>query len=221
MNLFDIVGPVMVGPSSSHTAGAAKIGLISYRLLGEKVKDAKIYFHGSFEETGIGHGSDRAIVAGLLGLECDDPRIPHSFAVALEQGLHFTFSGIDLGDIHPNSVKLELTGISGKTLEIIGNSIGGGRIRVLEIDGLACNVNGERPTLIVQNDDTPGRIATITQILSNHNINIATMQLDRDNRGGHAVMVLETDQEVPVLCREELKQSKGILKVTYLSSKES
>lgn len=220
MNLFDIVGPVMVGPSSSHTAGAAKIGLISRRLLGERVVDAKIYFHGSFEETGIGHGSDRAIVGGLLGMACDDSRIPHSFAVALEEGLHFTFDSIDLGDIHPNSMKLELVGETGKRLELIGNSIGGGRIRVLEIDGLACKVNGERPTLIVSNDDTLGRIALITNTLAKYKINIATMQLNRDNRGGHAVMVIETDQEVPMDARNELINSEGILKVTYLSTKE-
>ena len=108
MNLLDIIGPVMVGPSSSHTAGAVKIGRVCHKLLAEKVVRADIYFHGSFLATGKGHGTDKAVVAGLLGMQVDDPAIPHSFEIAEREGLQFTLSGIDLGDVHPNSVKLEL-----------------------------------------------------------------------------------------------------------------
>lgn len=135
MNLLDIIGPVMVGPSSSHTAGAVKIGRVCHKLLAEKVVRADIYFHGSFLATGKGHGTDKAVVAGLLGMQVDDPAIPHSFEIAEREGLQFTLSGIDLGDVHPNSVKLELTGESGRTLEVIAASIGGGRIEICEIDG--------------------------------------------------------------------------------------
>ena len=136
MNLLDIIGPVMVGPSSSHTAGAVKIGRVSRKLLAEEVADAKIYFHGSFLATGKGHGTDKAILAGLLGMQVDDPRIPESFTMAKESGMSFTLEGIDLGDVHPNSVKMNLTGKSGRTLEVIAASVGGGQIRICELDGL-------------------------------------------------------------------------------------
>lgn len=142
MNILDIVGPVMVGPSSSHTAGAVRIGQTVGKLLGERVVNAKIGLHGSFLATGRGHGTDRAIVAGLLGLAVDDQRIPESFAEAKKAGLSFSFEGISLMNAHPNSVRLEVTGESGRKLEVIGASIGGGRIRICEIDGLTANFSG-------------------------------------------------------------------------------
>lgn len=216
MNILDIVGPIMVGPSSSHTAGAARIGQISRKLLGESVKHAGIFLHGSFLDTGKGHGTDKAIVAGLLGMAVDDIRIPNSFELAKEQGLEFEISGTVLQDAHPNSVKLLLEGWSGRKLEVIGASIGGGRVRICEIDGLAANFNGEAPTLVVYNQDRPGCVVKVTSLLSQNNINIATMQLCRNQRGGLAVMVIEADQEVPeeVICR--LEKQDGIEKVTYL-----
>lgn len=136
MNLIDIVGPVMVGPSSSHTAGAVRIGLISRRLLGEPVAEARIYMHGSFAATGKGHGTDRALVAGLLGMQVDDERIPMSFKYAADRNMAYSFHTIELVEAHPNSVKLELTGIAGKQLEIVAASVGGGQIQICEIDGL-------------------------------------------------------------------------------------
>ena len=177
MNLLDIIGPVMVGPSSSHTAGAVKIGRVCHKLLAEKVVRADIYFHGSFLATGKGHGTDKAVVAGLLGMQVDDPAIPHSFEIAEREGLQFTLSGIDLGDVHPNSVKLELTGESGRTLEVIAASIGGGRIEICEIDGLTANFSGDYPTLIVHNIDQPGHVTEVTSMLAHKSVNIATMQL--------------------------------------------
>ena len=158
MNIMDIIGPVMVGPSSSHTAGAVKIGQISRKLLAEPVQQAEICFHGSFLATGKGHGTDRALVAGLLGLAVDDENIPNSFAIAAERNLTFSIHGIDLGDAHPNTVKMKLTGESGRTLEIVAASIGGGQIRICEIDGLTANFCGEYPTLIVHNPDQPGHV---------------------------------------------------------------
>ena len=139
MNLLDIIGPVMVGPSSSHTAGAVKIGRVSRKLLAEEVKEAKIYFHGSFLATGKGHGTDKALIAGLLGMQVDDPAIPDSFRIAGERGMDFSLEGIDLGDVHPNSVKMNLTGVSGRTLEVVAASIGGGRIQICELDGITAN----------------------------------------------------------------------------------
>lgn len=220
MNLFDIIGPVMVGPSSSHTAGAVKIGNISRKLLGETPKEAKIYFHGSFLATGKGHGTDKALLAGLLGLAVDDPDIPKSFAIAKERGLSFSFEGIDLGDVHPNSVKLVLTGKDKRQLEITAASIGGGRVQITEIDGLSANFCGDYPTLIVHNLDQPGHVTEVTSMLAHKSINIATMQLYRSGRGGNAVMVIECDQEVPKEAIAWLSHLEGILKVTYLGLEE-
>ena len=217
MNLLDIIGPVMVGPSSSHTAGAVKIGRVCHKLLAEKVVRADIFFHGSFLATGKGHGTDKAVVAGLLGMQVDDPAIPHSFEIAEREGLQFTLSGIDLGDVHPNSVKLELTGESGRTLEVIAASIGGGRIEICEIDGLTANFSGDYPTLIVHNIDQPGHVTEVTSMLAHKSVNIATMQLYRASRGGNAVMVIECDQEIPADALKWLERMEGILKVTYLS----
>lgn len=217
MNLLDIVGPIMVGPSSSHTAGAVKIGRVCRKLLAEEIADAQVFFHGSFLATGKGHGTDKALIAGLLGMEVADPQIPHSFEVAKERGMNFNLSGIDLGDVHPNSVKVNLTGVSGRSLEIIAASVGGGQIQVCQIDGLTANFSGDYPTLIVHNADQPGHVAEVTSMLAHKSVNIATMQLYRASRGGNAVMVLECDQEVPEEAISWLKHLEGIIKVTYLS----
>ncbi|MBQ7428894.1 MAG: L-serine ammonia-lyase, iron-sulfur-dependent subunit beta [Butyrivibrio sp.] len=217
MNLFDIVGPTMVGPSSSHTAGAVRIGNVCRKLLGEPVKYADIYFHGSFWATGKGHGTDKAIVAGLLGMAVDDENIPHSFEIAQQKGLEFSFSEIDLGEVHPNTVKLILKGVNGKELEVVAASVGGGRINVSEIDGQVADFSGEYPTLIIYNQDKPGLVAKVSDMLQNRAINIATMQLHRSGRGGIAVMVIETDQEVWPVALESLRAMDGVDKVTYYS----
>ena len=216
MNMLDIIGPVMVGPSSSHTAGAVKIGYISRKLMGEEITVAKIHLYGSFLATGKGHGTDKALVAGLLGLYVDDIRIPQSFELAHECGMEFVVDGIELIDAHPNSVKLELTGKSGRELEIVAASIGGGQVQICEINGLTANFSGDYPTLIVHNQDQPGHLTEVTSMLAHKSINIATLQLYRDERGGNAVMVLECDQEVPAEAIRWLSHLEGILKVTYL-----
>jgi len=220
MNLLDIIGPIMVGPSSSHTAGAVKIGLVSRKLMVEKVVKADIYFHGSFLATGKGHGTDKAVVAGLLGIAVDDSRVPFSFEIAEQEGLEFHITGIDLGDAHPNTVKLNLTGESGKKIEIIAASVGGGQIEVCEIDGLSASFGGNYPTLIVNHKDIPGRVTAVTARLSESRVNIATMKLYRTVRGGDAVMIIECDHEVPVEIIKSLEELEGIIKVTYLSLQE-
>lgn len=217
MNLFDILGPIMVGPSSSHTAGAVKIGFVSRKLLGEPVKKAKILLYGSFLATGKGHGTQLAIVAGLLGMRPDDSRIPHSLDIAREDGIDISFGEADLKDAHPNSVLLSLIGISGKEMEIVGESIGGSRISIAKIDGLSANFSGDYPTLIVHNQDQPGHVAEITSMLSHKAINVSTLNLYRASRGGNAVMVVECDQEIPKESIQWLAHLEGIKKVTYYS----
>lgn len=217
MNLFDIIGPVMVGPSSSHTAGAVKIGYVARKLLGEPISRAEILLYGSFLATGRGHGTRFAIVAGLLGMKPDDSRIPDSFKIAESKGMKLVFGEAALADGHPNSVQLILTGVNGRQLEIIGQSIGGSVINIAKIDGLDANFSGDYPTLIVHNMDQPGHVAEVTSMLAHKSVNIATMQLYRANRGGNAVMVIECDQEIPADSIKWLEHLEGVEKVTYYS----
>lgn len=217
MNIFDIIGPVMVGPSSSHTAGAVRIGYIARKLFGEEIQEAKILLYGSFLSTGKGHGTDKALVGGLLGFQADDERIPESIDIAERKGMKLLFGKADLKEAHPNTVLLGLKGESGRYIEIIASSLGGGRIKICKIDGLDANFSGEYPTLVVHNHDQPGYVTEVTSMLANQSINIATMQLYRDIRGGSAVMVIECDQEVPEECIHWLSHLEGIDKVTYLS----
>ena len=214
-NIFDILGPVMVGPSSSHTAGAARIGLIARQLFGRQPEKATIYLHGSFAATGKGHGTDKALVAGLLGMKPDDLRIPDSFEIAKEWGMDFTIEPKDLRDAHPNTAQI-LMEAGEKKMTIQAFSIGGGRIRVKKLDGIDVNFSGESNTLIVRNVDQPGRITEVAAALSKEQINIATMQVFRDKRGGIAVMVVETDQVVPKSAIESLENKEGIIRVTFL-----
>ena len=220
MNIFDILGPVMVGPSSSHTAGAVRIGLIARRLLGGQPATAKITLSGSFAATGTGHGTDRALVAGLLGMKPDDIRIPDSFALAVEQGLAFTFDKTELKESHPNTAILQLSTAGGRELEVQASSLGGGRIMVNKLDGINVNFNGDSPTLIVHNLDQPGHVAEVTSMLSHKSVNIATMQLYRNHRGGYAVMVIETDQDIPAEALRWLSRLEGVIKVTYLNAEQ-
>ena len=215
INIFDMMGPVMVGPSSSHTAGAARIGNMGRTLLGEEVARADIGLYGSFAETGYGHGTDRALLAGLLGRKPDDLRIPNAYEEANRAGMAYSFRTVELRDAHPNTALLELTGKSGKKLTLQASSIGGGAIVVNKIDGIDVNFTGDFNTLIVRNQDESGSIAAITSILSQVHINVANMSVNRHRRGGDALMVIETDQHIKPRQVEFLSELPGILSVTY------
>ncbi len=221
MRLFDILGPIMVGPSSSHTAGAVKMGYVAQKLLGDVPARAEITLYGSFAQTGRGHGTDRALVAGLLGMQPDDLRIPNSFSLAQKAGMEFSFETGILRGRHPNTARLYLTGKTGRTLEVVAESVGGGRIRVSHIDGIETNFSGETNTLVVHNRDVPGHVAAVTDALRRHRVNIATMQLYRSHPGGDAVMVLECDQPIPADLEAALAGMEGIRKVTVLNQEES
>ena len=215
MDIFDILGPVMVGPSSSHTAGAARIGAMARTLLGEPVTEAKIHLYGSFAETGRGHGTDRALVAGLLGMKPDDLRIPSAFEEAARAGLRYTFDVISLRDAHPNTAVLELTGKGGRALTVQASSLGGGRIMVNKLDGIEVNFTGESNTLVVRNQDEFGSVAAVTSILNQLRVNVANMSVHRHKRGGDALMVIETDQHIKPKQVEFISELPGILGVTY------
>ena len=193
MGIFDIIGPVMVGPSSSHTAGAVRIGAFARRLLAEAPRAAVIGLHGSFAATGDGHGTPLALLAGLLGLAPDDEQIPEARALAVEQGLEFRFETVDLGDVHPNSVRLQLEGSGSARLALAASSVGGGRILVWNVDGFDTELDGEYPTILLSYPDRPGAVAIVSAILANAGMNIATIKAHRDARGGHALMAVELD----------------------------
>ena len=218
LDIFDILGPVMVGPSSSHTAGAVRIGNMARTLLGGRPVRARIGLYGSFAGTGKGHGTDRAIIAGLLGMQTDDERIASSFACAAQEGMAFTFESVKLTGEHPNTAKLILTARSGRTMEMVASSLGGGRIMVVELDGLRANFSGDLPTLIVQNMDQPGHVSDVTSMLAHKGINIATLQLSRDHPGGNAVMILEIDKAVPQEGIAWLARTEGIRRVTFVDA---
>jgi len=198
ISVFDVIGPVMVGPSSSHTAGAVRLGLIGRAALGEAPVQAQLSLHGSFARTGRGHGTHLALVAGLLGLSPADERIRHSLRLAEEAGLHVTFDTIDLGEeAHPNSVLIHIQGPT-QSLSLGGASIGGGLVEVTQLQGYRVHFSGELDTLILIADDQPGTVNTISGWLAGHQINIATLRVKRNERGGQAIMILETDQPLPI-----------------------
>ncbi len=216
MNIFDIMGPIMVGPSSSHTAGAVRIGRVARHLLGSCPVRAEILLHGSFAATGAGHGTDRAIVAGLLDMAPDNTAIPRSFQLAQEAGMEVSITSTELRDAHPNTAILNLTNSEGRTLSVSASSLGGGRIKVNAIDGLEASFSGDYPTLIIRHEDRPGMVSRVSTILSRLNANIGTMQLYRNRRGGLAIMVLECDDPLPPDTREQLTKLEGVVRCAYL-----
>lgn len=217
MDLFDIVGPIMVGPSSSHTAGAVRMGYVAGKLLGEPIRKAEILLYGSFLATGEGHGTKKAIVAGLLGMQPDDYQIADSFEIAVQRGITVVFGEAHLEEGHPNTAVIRLTGVREKYTEVQVSSIGGSRISIDKIDGINTGFSGECPTLIVHNIDQPGCIVAVTSMLAKKNVNIATMQVYRSARGEQAVMVVECDQPISEDGIEWLERVEGVLKVTYFA----
>lgn len=217
MSLTNIIGPIMVGPSSSHTAGAVRIGQMARILLKDTPVSAKIYLHGSFATTGEGHGTDRALVAGILGMKPDDMRIPDSFTIAEQEKFQFSIEPATIKNAHPNTALIKLKGEHGRELEVQASSVGGGQIMINKIDGIEVNFNGQSPTLIIHNLDQPGHVAEVTSTLSQKSVNIATMQLYREKKGAYAVMVIETDQLIPEEVITWLEHLDGIIKVTYFN----
>ena len=218
MNLFDVIGPIMIGPSSSHTAGAVRLGRLARELLGEPVIAADIGLHGSFARTGKGHGTDRALIAGLMGWQTDDARIPRSFDFAAQTGLSFHFEVVCLGDAaHPNTVVFALKGKNEGVLRITGCSIGGGRIKITEINGFPLELTGDFAALVTLHQDRPGVIHSVTGILAARTVNIAEMRVSRRKRGSTAVMVIDVDGAVPDEVVSEVAVLPQILAVRRLN----
>ncbi len=203
----------MIGPSSSHTAGAVRLGALARAIFGEQPLAARIGLHGSFASTGRGHGTDLALVAGLLGMRPDDARIPEADELAVESGLAIEFREVDLGEVHPNTATFELEGPTGRTMHVRGSSMGGGDVVVSAIDGFEVEANGDLPLLIVEHTDQPGEIAAVTGILARSGTNIAEMRVSRERRGARALMLIETDVEVGAQAADAVAELPGVTAV--------
>ncbi|WP_221088596.1 L-serine ammonia-lyase, iron-sulfur-dependent subunit beta [Deinococcus aquaedulcis] len=193
MSLLDMIGPVMIGPSSSHTAGACRLGLVAHHLLGETPRQARIGLHASFAKTGRGHGTHLALIAGLLGYRPDDERLPQAFEQAQAAGLAFEFHDADLGDVHPNTALLEVQG-EHEAVSVQGSSTGGGVIQVTQVQGLGVNFSGASPTVLLRYPDTVGMIARVASTVAADGVNIAALTCTRQTRGGQALLAIELDQ---------------------------
>jgi len=216
MNIFDIVGPIMVGPSSSHTAGAARIGYTVRTILGEPIKKARIFFHGSFAETYKGHGSDKAVIGGLLGYQPDDPRIKMSMENAKAEGLDYAFDKINIPDAHPNTIFIEAESESGNAVSLQGASVGGGNIIIQKFNGVSVDFAGNYDTLIIEHMDALGAVATVTNFIALMEINIANMKVYRSQKGGGAITVIEADGEINPEIVDVLQGFKHISAVRYI-----
>lgn len=217
MDLFDLIGPVMIGPSSSHTAGAARIGFATRMLLGEDIVSAEIGLHGSFAKTYRGHGTDRALVGGLMGMQVDDEQLRDSLALAQEAGISIHFQHIMIRGAHPNTVRLTVTGVSGNVLVVEAASIGGGNIEIHKIDGLSVSFTGKENTLVIRHMDITGTIAAITGALASRRVNIANMQDYRQQQGGEALLVMELDGIPDEDVRSGILTLPGVRNVTFLA----
>ena len=216
MNVFDIVGPVMIGPSSSHTAGAARIGRVAYKLLGEPAVEAHILLHGSFAKTYRGHGTDKALVAGILGMKPDDVRLRQSFQIAQQEGLRFQFTPGYIDEAHPNTARIQLTGASGNQISVQGASVGGGNILITQVNGMPVELTGQYTTLIVLHRDAPGTIAAVTEYVSRLGANICNFRLAREQKGGTAVMTIELDGGMDPSVNREIRKLPNIIGSTLL-----
>ncbi len=196
MNVFDILGPVMIGPSSSHTAGAARLGRIARKLLGSEPVRADILLHGSFAKTYKGHGTDKALIAGILGMDTDDPRIRRAPEIAKAQGVEVTISEGEIDGAHPNTALITLTDAAGKVVCLQGSSVGGGNILVTKLNGMEVYITGQKMTLIVRHRDVPGVIADVTEVTGEAGANICNFRLSRQEKGGEAVMTIELDGNI-------------------------
>ncbi len=203
MALLDQIGPVMVGPSSSHTAGACRIALLARHALGVPPELARITLHGSFAKTAKGHGTDLALAGGLLGYFPDDPRIRDAFTYATAAGLSLEFGTADLGDVHPNTVHVDVEG-GGQHVALLGSSIGGGLIRIVRVDGFEVQFTGAAHTLLVLHTDQPGVIARVARVIADDGGNIATLYSARRKRGGEAMMSVEMDKALAPFVLEYL-----------------
>ena len=216
IGIFDVLGPIMIGPSSSHTAGAARLGKIARTIVNKPIKDVTFLLHGSFKETYKGHGTDRALVAGILGMMPDDERLRDALLIAEKEGLEVHFLPADLGQVHPNTVKMEMILEDGSKSTVMGASIGGGNIKLTEMDGLALDFNGSRSAVVLEIKDIPGAIAFITGILGHNNKNISMISTNKPAKSEYTFLTIETEDELESSLIDQLRKFEVVAKVVVL-----
>ena len=208
ISLFEVIGPNMVGPSSSHTAGAVSMALLARKLFPAEIKKVEFTLYGSFAKTYRGHGTDRALLGGIMGFETDDLRIRDSLSIAKERNLDYHFSiGQDTGEEHPNTADIDMTGVNGERLFVRGVSIGGGKVKIVRLNQIDVDFTGEYSTLIISQTDRPGVVAHITKVLSEREVNIAFMRLFREEKGAKAFTVVESDERSPDEVVEQIREN--------------
>ncbi|MCI9502375.1 MAG: L-serine ammonia-lyase, iron-sulfur-dependent, subunit beta [Hungatella sp.] len=218
ISVFDVLGPNMVGPSSSHTAGACAIGYLARKMKGqEELKKVEFTLYGSFAKTYQGHGTDRALLGGIMGFATDDIRIRDSLQIAGERGLEFSFvPDTEEADVYPNTVDIRMVGVDGSEMTVRGESMGGGKVRIVRIDQVKVDFTGEYNAVIVTQQDKPGVAAHITKVLSERHVNIAFMRIFRESRGEKAYTIVESDDPLPSDIREELLDNPNVGEVMII-----
>ncbi len=216
MNVFDIIGPVMIGPSSSHTAGAVRLGRVAYKLLGTEAVSARIELTGSFAQTYRGHGTDKALVAGIMGMDSDDERIRRSLELASEAGMEVAFVETNIPNAHPNTARITLAGRHGENAVVQGASVGGGSILITAINGMSVSFTGQYNTILVRHLDKPGAIAAVTQFMAGSGMNIGNFRLSREHRGGEALMTIEVDGDVSDAVMDALNALEPVQKAVLI-----
>ena len=217
ISVFDVLGPNMIGPSSSHTAGAARIGFLAQKMIGGSVVKVDFTLYGSFARTYHGHGTDRALLGGIMGFDTDDMRIRDSFDLASEQGIAYSFTPNELEtDVHPNTVDIRMENATGQVMTIRGESLGGGKCRIARINGVEVDFTGEYSTVIVVQQDKPGVVAHITKVLSDKGVNIAFMRLFREAKGHTAYTIVESDGRFPEGIEEPLRDNPNVRDVMII-----
>lgn len=219
ISVFDVLGPNMIGPSSSHTAGAAVIANLAQKLLAPPLKKVEFTLYGSFAKTYHGHGTDRALLGGIMGFSTDDLCIRDSFQIANSRGLAFSFK-LDESeqDVYPNTVDIWMENAAGQTMTVRGESLGGGKVRIVRINGVHVDFTGEYAAVIAVHQDKPGVVAHMTKVLSDRNVNIAFMRLFREGKGDTAYSIIESDGTLPEGISEELRANPHIRDVMVVQS---
>lgn len=211
ISVFDVLGPNMIGPSSSHTAGAAVIGALAGKIMTPPIKKVEFTLYGSFAKTYQGHGTDRALLGGVMGFSTDDTRIRDSFRIARERGIAYTFTPNETEtDIHPNTVDIRMENEAGQVMTVRGESLGGGKVRIVRINGVSVDFTGEYSSVIVIQQDQPGVVAHITKVISDLGINIAFLRLFRDAKGHTAYTIVESDSRLPEDILDALRENPNI-----------
>ncbi len=219
ISVFDVIGPNMIGPSSSHTAGASVIAYLAQKMISGPIVEAEFILYGSFAKTYRGHGTDRALLGGLMGFSTDDTRIRDSFELADERGLRYVFAvNTQEEEIHPNTVDIRMRNEQGQTMTVRGESLGGGKVRIVRINGVQVDFTGEYSAVIVIHMDKPGVAAHITKCLSDQNVNIAFMRLFRESKGQRAYTIVESDGRLPEEVAGRLREHPSVEDVMIVQS---